>query len=85
MYDKDGTELVFEEGTPETAAPGSMVDLFYQLNTEKSPLSKPIGDPNTDNFVLAKLALNDSSTELRCYFSRFHKENGYCIDKTGKV
>ena len=85
LYDKNGAELVSEEGSPETAIPGSMVDLFYQLNTKKSPLAKPAGNPDTDDFIIARVALNDSVTDLKCYFSRFHDRDGYCIDQTGKT
>ena len=85
LYDQNGIELITEDGTPETAAPGSMVDLFYQLNNKKSPLAKPTGDPDTDDFIVAKLSLNGTPTELKCYFSRFKEQQGYCIDKTDKV
>ena len=85
LYDKDEAELVFEEGSPETAVPGSMVDLFYQLNNKKSPLSKPTGDPDIDDFILAKLELNGTPTELKCYFSTTREQQGYCIDQTGKI
>ena len=84
MYDKNGTELVSEEGTPENATPGSMVDLFYQLNTKKLPLAKIPDNANVEDFIVAKLSLNGVSSDLKCYFSRFQPQ-GYCIDQTGKI
>ncbi len=83
LYDEEYTELFSEEGTPENATPGSIIDLFYQLNTKKTPLFKPFGDPATDDFIIAKIAFNGTTTELKCYFSRFQPQ-GYCIDQTGK-
>ncbi|MBO5939033.1 MAG: M23 family metallopeptidase [Clostridia bacterium] len=84
LYDKNGVELVTEEGNPEHATLGSMVDLFYQLNTKKLPLAKIPNPSDDDDFIVAKLSLNGVSSELQCYFSRFQPQ-GYCIDQTGKI
>lgn len=84
LYDPDGTELVSESENPEKAASGSMVEIFYRLQSEKSPLSKPSGSFNEDTFVLAKILLNGTPSELKCYFSKAESQ-GYCIDQTGKL
>lgn len=83
LYDQNGVEIITESGNPEKATPGSMIDVFYQLQSNKSPLSKPpVSQSNT--FVVAKISLNGVSSELKCYFSTFDV-NGYYIDQTGKI
>ena len=84
LYDQNGVEMLSEEGNPEKATPGSMVDIFYQLHTKKAPLAKPPISSNTETFVIAKISLNGVASELKCYFST-SELNGYCIDQTGKL
>ena len=83
LYDQNGKELITESGNPERTTPGSMVDIFYQIQNDKAPLAKPPVSLETDSFIVAKISLNGVSSELKCYFSTFDVQ-GYCIDQTGK-
>ena len=83
LYDQNGVELITESGNPEKVTPGSMVDIFYQIQSNKTPLAKPPASLEADPFIVAKISLNGVSSELKCYFSTFDLQ-GYCIDQTGK-
>lgn len=84
LYDKNGVELIAEAGNPEKATPGSMVDIFYQIQNNKAPLSKAPASSKSDTFIVAKISLNGVASELKCYFSALDSK-GYCIDQTGKI
>ena len=83
LYDQHGVELITESGNPEKATSGSMVGVFYQIQTKKTPLAKAPTSLENDTFIVAKISLNDVSSELKCYFST-EDSKGYCIDQTGK-
>lgn len=83
LYDADGKLIGEETKDPHTATSSSLTGIFYDILTHLEATSTPLGDPQTDRFVRARLNLNGAETEFQCFFS-LEEGKSYCLDASGK-
>lgn len=84
LYDSEGHLLAQESGEPESTSAKTLVGMFSSVAVSSEKPSYPIGNPDEDTYVLAKMTLNGVSIQRKCYFS-FRDIDSYCIDSEQNV